>query len=111
MTKLLFVCSQNKLRSKTGEEVFRSEKVETKSAGTDLDAVVVLSPDLVEWADVVVFMETHHRNTATGRRALKRALHGKRQVVLGVPDEYERMDPVLVDLLKEKLPAFCRNPG
>lgn len=106
MTKLLFVCSQNKLRSKTGEEVFRSQNVETKSAGTDLDAVVLLSPDLVEWADCVVFMEQHHRQTATNRRALKRALRGKRQVVLDVPDEYERMEPALVALLKEKLPAY-----
>ena len=106
MTNLLFVCSQNKLRSKTGEEVFRSKDVETKSAGTDLDAVVTLNPELVDWADVVVFMEDHHRKTATGRRALKRALYRKQQVVLGVPDEYERMDPVLVSLLKEKLPRF-----
>lgn len=109
MTKLLFVCSQNKLRSKTGEQVFASSTVETRSAGTDLDAVVVLNPELVEWADVVVFMEQHHRKTATGRKALKRALHGKRQVVLNVPDEYERMDPELVRLLKEKLPAYL--PG
>lgn len=58
MTKLLFVCSENKLRSPTGEEVFSEYAgVEAIGCGTNNDAETPLSGDLVEWADVILTME------------------------------------------------------
>ena len=55
---VLFVCSQNKLRSPTAEQVFASwPNIEASSAGTNNDAENPLSAELIEWADIVFVME------------------------------------------------------
>ncbi|MGQ3292713.1 MAG: arsenate reductase/protein-tyrosine-phosphatase family protein, partial [Shinella sp.] len=54
MKNVLFVCSQNKLRSPTAEQVFASwPNIETASAGTNNDAENPLSAEQIEWADIV----------------------------------------------------------
>ena len=54
MKKLLFICSQNRLRSPTAAQVFSDHPgVETLSAGTNHDAETPLDADLVEWADLI----------------------------------------------------------
>lgn len=103
MPRLLFVCSQNKLRSPTAEAVFRGRAgLEVDSAGLNHDAVVPLSVEQLEWADVVLVMETTHRNRLA--RRFKIHLKEKRVAVLGIPDEYDFMDPELIRLLE----ARCR---
>jgi predicted protein tyrosine phosphatase len=102
MTHLLFICSQNKLRSPTAEAVFAGVAgVDVDSAGTNHDAVVPLSPEQVEWADVIFVMEKAHREKLT--RKFKRYLKHQRVIVLGIPDNYGYMDPDLVELLKVKV--------
>ena len=55
---LLFVCSENRLRSPTAEEVFSEyDGVNAIGCGTNLDAETPLSGDLIEWADVIFVME------------------------------------------------------
>lgn len=102
-TRLLFVCSQNALRSPTAEKVFSGwPGLEVKSAGTDRDAVVPLNAELIAWADVVVVMEIWHRDRILKR--FRNAMAGKRVVVLGIPDEYDYMEPALVEILKVQVP-------
>lgn len=61
--KLLFVCSQNRLRSPTAEQVFASfDGIETESAGLNNEAEVPVSPELLHWADIIFVMEKAHRN-------------------------------------------------
>ncbi|MEG3173674.1 hypothetical protein U1708_15800 [Sphingomonas sp. ZB1N12] len=61
MKKILFVCSQNRLRSPTAEQVFASRHdLEVDSAGTNNDAENPLTAELVRWADVIVVMEKIH---------------------------------------------------
>ena len=64
MKHLLFVCSQNRLRSPTAEEVFSSwPNVVVASAGINNDAETPLNAELVEWADIIFVMEqTHLKN-------------------------------------------------
>ena len=63
MKKLLFVCSENRLRSPTAEAVFSEyEGVEAIGAGTNSDAETPVSGDLIEWADIILVMEKTHRN-------------------------------------------------
>ena len=51
MLRVLFVCSQNKLRSPTAEQVFAGHPgVECTSAGTNNDAENPLTAEFVEWA-------------------------------------------------------------
>lgn len=99
---LLFVCSRNRLRSPTAEQVFATwPGVETASAGVDHDADTPVTPELLEWADVVFVMEPMHR--AKLSRRFKRHLGRARIVCLDIPDDYGYMDPALVQLLTTKV--------
>jgi len=103
--RILFLCSQNKLRSPTAEAVFANHpKVEVDSAGLNNDAEVPLSEEQVEWADLILLMEKEHRNRLN--RKFGKALGGKRVVVLNIPDDYEYMDPALIQLLKQKCAPY-----
>lgn len=102
-TRLLFVCSQNVLRSPTAAKVFSGwPGLEVKSAGTDRDAIVPLNAELIAWADVVAVMEIWHRDRILKR--FRNAMAGKRLVVLGIPDQYDYMAPALVEILKVQVP-------
>ncbi|MDB5389594.1 MAG: phosphotyrosine protein phosphatase [Planctomycetaceae bacterium] len=103
--RVLFLCSQNRLRSPTAEEVFSSYSgVEVASAGLNHDAETPLSPELLQWAEVIFVMEQAHRNKLSKR--FRAHLHGKRVICLNIPDEFEFMDPELVRLLEAKVPRF-----
>jgi predicted protein tyrosine phosphatase len=96
---LLFVCSENRLRSPTGEEVFsKYEGINAIGAGTNKDAETSISSDLIEWANIIFVMEKSHRNKIS--KKYKNLLKGKKLVCLDIPDEYDRMDPVLIRLLE-----------
>lgn len=103
MKNVLFVCSQNKLRSPTAEQVFASwPNIETASAGTNNDAENPLSAEQIEWADIVFVMEKAHRSKVQAK--YRSALKGKRLICLSIPDDYDFMDPALVRLLEAKVP-------
>ncbi len=102
---VLFLCSQNRLRSPTAEQVFADwPGIETASAGLLADAEEVLSPELLQWADQVFVMERAHRNRLSSR--YKAWLNGKRVICLDIPDDYRCMDPLLMDLLDTKVTAY-----
>lgn len=104
---LLFVCSENRLRSPTAEEVFsKYPGINAIGAGTNADAETPVSGDLIEWADVILVMENSHRNKIAKKyRAL---LGGKRLVCLDIPDIYDRMQPELIALLQAKVRRYVR---
>ncbi|MFJ7146430.1 low molecular weight protein tyrosine phosphatase family protein [Pseudomonas protegens] len=105
MLNVLFVCSQNKLRSPTAEQLFADwPGIETASAGLNHDAEVPLGPELVEWAGLIVVMETRHREKL--RKRFKAQLREQQIVCLNIPDDYEFMDPELIQLLRQKVPQF-----
>jgi len=100
--KVLFVCTANKLRSPTAEDVFRDYLgIEAKSAGTDANAPTPLTNDLVAEADLIIVMENHNRERI--RKKFKQRPPDSRIVTLNIPDEYERGDPELIELLKAKV--------
>ena len=109
MKQVLFICSQNRLRSPTAEQVFSNrEGFEVASAGLNPDAETPVSSDLLAWADVIFVMERAHRNKLS--KKFKPYLKAKRVVCLDIPDEFEFMDPVLVRLLEAKVgPFFARG--
>ncbi|WP_353569958.1 low molecular weight protein tyrosine phosphatase family protein [Candidatus Albibeggiatoa sp. nov. BB20] len=107
MKRILFVCSQNRLRSPTAETIFSEyPNLEVLSAGTNHDAETPLSGDLIDWADVIVAMEKTHKNKIS--KKFKVQLAHKRMVVLDIPDNYEYMQPELVKILKVKLPRVIQ---
>ena len=104
---LLFVCSENRLRSPTAEAVFSEyEGVNAIGAGTNSDAETTMSGDLVVWADIVLVMEKSHLNKVS--KKYKELLKGKRLVCLDISDNYDCMQPELVKLLKAKVPRYVR---
>jgi predicted protein tyrosine phosphatase len=78
--------------------------LETASAGLNQDAEEAVTTELVEWADVIFVMEKAHRNKLQKR--FKASLRRARVICLGIPDDYEFMDPDLVRLLKARVPQF-----
>lgn len=107
MKKLLFVCSENRLRSPTAEMVFSEyDGVEAIGAGTNSDAETSVSGDLIEWADIVLVMEKMHRNKVS--KKFKELLKNKRIITLDIPDNYDFMQPELIQLLKMKVSRVIR---
>lgn len=107
---LLFVCSENRLRSPTAEAVFSEyEGVNAIGAGTNNDAETTVSGDLIEWADAILVMENSHRNKVA--KKFKPLLKGKKLAVLDIPDNYDCMQPELIALLKNTVPQYVRLHG
>jgi predicted protein tyrosine phosphatase len=102
---ILFVCSRNRLRSPTAEQIFSSRRdIEVASAGTNHDADTPLTADLVLWADIIFVMEKVHR--AKLQKRFKASLKKARVICLDIPDDYEFMDPALVRLLEARVPGY-----
>lgn len=110
MKRILFVCSQNRLRSPTAEQVFSGRTdMDVASAGLKNDAEQPVTPELVAWADIIFVMEqTHLRKLRT---AFKRHLNGQRVVCLGISDDYAYMDPRLVAILEARIPGLLGLPA
>jgi predicted protein tyrosine phosphatase len=88
MKHLLFICSRNRLRSPTAEAVFSSyPDIKCSSAGIATDV-----------------MERNHERKL--KKKFGSALQGKRVICLGIPDEYDYMDPALVAELEARVPSF-----
>ncbi len=74
---------------------------EARSAGTSKAAKRVVTAADITWANVILVMERKHSQRLRAR--FGSLLRHKRLVVLGVPDDYQFMDPVLVEILKERV--------
>jgi predicted protein tyrosine phosphatase len=100
--KLLFLCSRNKLRSPTAEAIFSEyENIEVESAGLDKYAEVPVSTETIEWADIIFVMEKSHKQKLS--KNFQPYLKDKRIICLDIPDEYQYMEPALIELLKKKV--------
>lgn len=103
--RVLFLCSRNRLRSPTAEEIFRTRRGwEVASAGLAPDAEELLSPETLDWADIVFVMERGHRQKL--RQNFGAYLKNKRIVCLDIPDTYDFMQSELVTLLFHKVNAI-----
>ncbi len=105
MRHVLFICSQNRLRSPTAEQVFASwPGIEVASAGLNNDAENPVTSELLAWSDLIFVMEKAHRNKLS--KKFRAHLGATRVICLDIPDEYDYMDPVLVQLLKARVTRF-----
>ena len=98
---ILFICSGNKLRSPTAEKVFKSDIINTKSAGTSKKAKKVVDSKDIKWADTVYVMEEKHKQRLMAY--FPDNVKFKEVVVLDIPDNYKYMDKKLISILKEKI--------
>lgn len=108
MKHVLFLCSQNRLRSPTAEQVFSSRPgFEVASAGLNHDAEEPVTPELLEWADDIFVMEPQQRVKLTAR--FQKYLKDKNVSCLDIPDNFTLMDPKLVELLERKMKGYFGN--
>lgn len=108
MIRILFICSQNRLRSPTAEQVFSSHiGIECESAGLNNDAENPVTPELLEWAEIIFVMEKAHRKKLSSK--FKPHLGNTRVICLDIPDEFEYMDPALIEILKSKVTRILPN--
>jgi predicted protein tyrosine phosphatase len=102
MKHILFICSQNKLRSPTAEAIFTNKRgFEVLSAGLNNDAEIPLTPELVEWADTIFVMEKNQRNKL--QKKFRKSIVKQNIICLDIPDDYEYMQPELIKILEHKL--------
>ncbi|ROS01329.1 putative protein tyrosine phosphatase [Sinobacterium caligoides] len=107
MTKVLFLCSKNKLRSPTAESIFSNvEGWEVYSAGISNDAEVHVSLEDIEWADYIFVMEKAHKKKLSSKFAS--AINSQPVISLDIPDSYEYMNKELIKMLKDKVPSLVR---
>jgi predicted protein tyrosine phosphatase len=96
---ILFVCSMNKWRSRTAETIFRNnQKHHIKSAGTDNDARIKITEKLIDWADLIFVMEKRHRERL--HEKFRSVTDDKEIIILDIPDDYQYMDPELIEILE-----------
>ena len=103
MTNVLFVCSANRLRSPTAEQVFSTWLgVETDWPAYRPAQACRLSSEQIDWADMIFVMEKTHRNKSWFAGFVIH-LKNKRVICFDIPDDYEFMDHVLVRTLESRV--------
>ena len=103
---MLFVCSRNRRRSLTAEQLFKATPgFEIRSAGTQPAARIVITEGLLRWADLVLVMEKSHLRRL--HEKYPAFIDSKTVIALHIRDEYEFMQPELIDELRAKVePLF-----
>jgi len=107
--KVLFVCSQNRLRSLTVETISdRTGGHQVRSVGTEEGARIRVTAGHLGWADLIFVMEKRHLNRL--QKKFRDALTGKRVICLHIPDEFEYMDEDLIDRLRGGVAPYVEFP-
>jgi len=101
---MLFLCSQNKRRSLTAERIFNTHPNEARSAGTETNARIKVTPGMLGRADIIFCMEKKHVRRI--KEKYGGMLAGKRIVCLNIADEYEYMDESLIAALESSVGEY-----
>jgi predicted protein tyrosine phosphatase len=102
---VLFICSRNQWRSPTAEQVWRQMPgLQVRSAGTSPQARRPVTEKDIRWAEVIFVMEPKHRQRLQAE--FRQSLDHKRVEVLHIPDDYQFMDPELVEIFQSLAHSF-----
>lgn len=97
--KILFICSRNRWRSLTAEKIFDGiNGIQARSAGTEPNARIRVTAGHLAWADIIFVMEKKHLRRLGDK--FTDTIAGKKIICLHIADDYEFMQPELVDLLE-----------
>ena len=104
---LLFLCSQNKRRSLTAERIFDGYNGHhARSAGTEQNARIKVTPGLLGWADIIFCMEKKHMRRIQAKYS--DIIADKQLVCLHISDDYEFMDRELQELLRSYVDEYIQ---
>jgi predicted protein tyrosine phosphatase len=91
----LFICGKARMRSPTAAAIVAQwDGITTDFAGLSNDADEPIGPEQLAWADVICVMEA--RQAKRLKSLFPTHLHGKRIVVLNIPDTYGFMEDALI---------------
>jgi predicted protein tyrosine phosphatase len=108
--QLLFICSRNQWRSPTAANFFRnSQFYVAKSAGTSDKARIKLTANLLNWADQIFVMEKRH--AAIIQQNYPDSIGDRSIVTLHISDDYQYMDPELIEILESRLAEYLDLDG
>lgn len=106
----LFVCSRNQWRSPTAERLYRDDpRIAARSVGLSASSTHRLNEADLNWADVVLVMEDHHK--ARIKKMFGRRRELPRIEVLGIPDEYPFMDRQLIEMITQQIEPMIERDG
>jgi predicted protein tyrosine phosphatase len=99
--RILFVCGRNKWRSPTAERIYKNDqRLEVRSAGVSEKSRHTISRADVEWADLILVMESGYKTRIS---EMFRGLPLPRIENLDIPDDYEYMDEELIEEIQNKV--------
>lgn len=103
----LFVCSAGLLRSPTGATLAAKYGINARSCGSNFNyALVPCSANLIHWADKIVFVNPHNKDELELEFVADYDLvdlMNSKAIVLDIPDNYDYMDPQLVEIYNREL--------
>ncbi len=108
--RVLFICTQNKVRSLTAEHLYRVRPdLDVKSCGTATFAKNQLTPELLNWAEAVFTFDDSHMETI--EKGFAPHVQGKPVICLGLPDVFTYKSDALVVKLTAKLEPYLGRPN
>lgn len=108
--RVLFVCTQNKVRSLTAEHLYRVRPdLEVKSCGTATFAKNQLTKELLQWAEAVFTFDDTQMEAIEGRFA--KEVVDRPVICLGLPDVFTYKSDALVVKLTAKLEPYLGRPN
>jgi predicted protein tyrosine phosphatase len=104
---ILFVCSRNKWRSPTAENIYKNYSgINVKSAGTEPSARIKLNSKIIEWSDYIFVMEKKHKQRMCEK--FPNETKDKRIIILDILDEFNYMDPDLIVEIKSNVDEYIK---
>src|SRR5690242_8593555 len=106
--RILFLCGRNRRRSPTAEAVVGAwPGFEVESAGVQPDADSVVTAEQIAWAELIVVMEKKYLRPLKSR--FQRELRDKRVASLDIADDFELMEPRLMELIEQRMARVVRR--
>lgn len=107
----LFVDNEGVIRSATAQTLANRAGINARAVGADYtQALIPISLQLANWAQKIIFLDQASYDKAAelfqGNEYDWASATGK-SIVLDTTDTYFYMDPLLVNILKEKLPELA----
>ena len=102
---ILFICSRNKWRSRTAETIFKNNQQHlVKSAGTENEARIKVTENLIRWADLIFVMEKKHKERL--KEKFGSLTDDKDIIILDIQDDYKYMDAELIEVLETSVSPY-----
>ena len=108
--RVLFVCTQNKVRSLTAEHLYRGRPdLDVKSCGTATFAKNQLTAELMNWAEVVFYFDDSQIEVI--EKCFSKEAQEKPVICLGLADVFTYKSDALVVKLVTKLEPYLGRPN